>query len=330
MKPHIRSAHLALSFLLGLGISPTAWAQPADTLAALPRVQLSTEDIVTKLIQRNLERARALGAYQGTRIYRLEYHGFPGSRAAEMTVDVKYSTPGTKEFSIRSQKGSQLIIDRVFKRMLQSEKEAASEEKQSHVALNRDNYSSLWMATRARLRVWPTFFRWSRGPATNCCIAAASGWMLKTLPWSASMRSRRKILPSGPKRPGSNRFTQRWEISGSRCPIAAPVPFVWEAVHPSRLTTRITRLRPPLRSAHRARSRATGRNFETFNHQGHEGTRRKTLETKPSWYFCPAWSMRLAGRKNYQKRKTEPNAQSCRTTFSSELWTCNPPSTPPA
>ena len=140
MKPHIRSAHLALSFLLGLGISPTAWAQPADTLAALPRVQLSTEDIVTKLIQRNLERARALGAYQGTRIYRLEYHGFPGSRAAEMTVDVKYSTPGTKEFSIRSQKGSQLIIDRVFKRMLQSEKEAASEEKQSHVALNRDNY----------------------------------------------------------------------------------------------------------------------------------------------------------------------------------------------
>jgi outer membrane lipoprotein-sorting protein len=57
-----------------------------------------------------------------------------------MTVDVKYSTPGTKEFSIRSEKGSQLIIDRVFKRMLQSEKEAASEENQSRVALNRDNY----------------------------------------------------------------------------------------------------------------------------------------------------------------------------------------------
>lgn len=140
MKPHIRSAHLALSLLLGFGVSPGAFAQPSDTLAAVPHVRLSSEEIVTNLIQRNLERARALGAYQGTRIYRLEYHGFPGSRAAEMTVDVKYSTPGTKEFSIRSEKGSRLIIDRVFKRMLQSEKEAAAEENQSHVALNRDNY----------------------------------------------------------------------------------------------------------------------------------------------------------------------------------------------
>jgi hypothetical protein len=140
MKPHLRSAHLALSFLLSLGLSPIAWAQPADTLVTVPHIQLSTEEIVTHLIQRNLERARALSAYQGTRIYRLEYHGFPGSRAAEMTVDVKYVTPGTKEFSIRSEKGSQLIIDRVFKRMLQSEKEAASEENQSRVAINRDNY----------------------------------------------------------------------------------------------------------------------------------------------------------------------------------------------
>ncbi len=141
MKAHIRSAHLALSFLLGFGLPPGAFAQPSDTLAAVPHVQLNSEEIVTNLIQRNLERARALGAYQGTRIYRLEYHGFPGSRAAEMTVDVKYSTPGTKEFSIRSEKGSQLIIDRVFKRMLQSEKAAAAEENQSHVALNRDNYN---------------------------------------------------------------------------------------------------------------------------------------------------------------------------------------------
>ena len=60
---------------------------------------LSAEEVVNHLVQRNLERARALGAYQGTRIYRLEYHGFPGSRSAEMIVDVKYRTPGTKEFS---------------------------------------------------------------------------------------------------------------------------------------------------------------------------------------------------------------------------------------
>jgi len=56
-------------------------------------------------------------------------------------VDVKYRTPGTKDFSIRSEKGSQLIIERVFKRMLQSEKEAVTEENQSHIALNQDNYN---------------------------------------------------------------------------------------------------------------------------------------------------------------------------------------------
>ncbi len=141
MKSHNRSAHFTLSILLGLSFSQIAFGQPSDIVAAEPHVRLSTEEIVTNLIQRNLERARALGAYQGTRTYRLEYHGFPGSRTAEMTVDVKYSTPGTKEFNIRSEKGSQLIIDRVFKRMLQSEKDASAGENQSHVALNQENYS---------------------------------------------------------------------------------------------------------------------------------------------------------------------------------------------
>src|SRR4029079_19078605 len=88
MKPHLRSAHLALSFLLSLGLSPIAWAKPADTLVAVPHIQLSTEEIVTNLIQRNLERARALSAYQGTRIYRLDDPGFTGSRARETSGGV--------------------------------------------------------------------------------------------------------------------------------------------------------------------------------------------------------------------------------------------------
>jgi hypothetical protein len=137
MKPHIRSALFALSVLLGLGTWQAAGEQPSDVG---PHIRLSAEEIVTNLVRRNLERAQALGAYQGTRIYRLEYHGFPSSRSAEMTVDVKYRSPGTKEFSIRVQKGSQLLIDRVFQRLLQSEKEALTENNQNRVALNNDNY----------------------------------------------------------------------------------------------------------------------------------------------------------------------------------------------
>jgi hypothetical protein len=63
------------------------------------------------MVERNLERARALGAYQGTRVYHLEYRGFPSSRSAEMIVEVKYRSPGIKEFSIRSQNGSKFIVD---------------------------------------------------------------------------------------------------------------------------------------------------------------------------------------------------------------------------
>jgi hypothetical protein len=57
-----------------------------------------------------------------------------------MTVDVEYRSPGTKEFSIRSESGSHLLIERVFQRLLQSEKEALTEENQARVALNKDNY----------------------------------------------------------------------------------------------------------------------------------------------------------------------------------------------
>ena len=88
-----------------------------------------------------MERAQTLQAYEGTRIYRLEYRGFPGSRTAEMVVDVKYRAPATKEFTVRSETGSKVVIDRVFKKLLQSEQEALTAENQRHVALNPDNYA---------------------------------------------------------------------------------------------------------------------------------------------------------------------------------------------
>ena len=140
MEISFHSVRLLLPLLTGLGVSWAAAAQSSDTPAAGPPPLLSAEEIVTNLVQRNLERARALGAYQGTRVYQLEYHGFPGSRSAEMLVDIKYRSPGTKEFSIRSEKGSKLVIERVFKRMLQTEKEALTEENHGRVALNNDNY----------------------------------------------------------------------------------------------------------------------------------------------------------------------------------------------
>jgi outer membrane lipoprotein-sorting protein len=139
MELSFRTLCGVLSLLVGLGVMRVA-AGPLEPSAAGPLPTLSSDEIVTKMVENNLARARALGAYQGTRVYRLEYRGFPSSRSAEMTVDVKYRSPGTKDFSIRSEKGSKLIIDRVFKRVLQTEQEALSEQNQSRVALNQENY----------------------------------------------------------------------------------------------------------------------------------------------------------------------------------------------
>ena len=83
MKLPSRSARFTLSLLIGFGILQAAEAQISDAHVAAPRDELKAEEVVNRLVQRNLERARALGAYQGTRIYRLEYRGFPGSSLSQ-------------------------------------------------------------------------------------------------------------------------------------------------------------------------------------------------------------------------------------------------------
>src|SRR5580765_8610998 len=72
--------------------------QPAPPLAG----QLNAEQVVENLIRMNLARTQSLHSYESTRVYRLEYKGFPGGRTAEMVVSAKYRAPGTKEFEIVS------------------------------------------------------------------------------------------------------------------------------------------------------------------------------------------------------------------------------------
>jgi hypothetical protein len=131
------AAHPALTLMLftcmGLQLPAAAQQDPGPA-------PLNTDQVVHNLVCRNAERAQALLSYQGQRIYRLEYRGFPGARDAEMIVDVTYESPGTKHFIIHSATGSKVIIDRVFKKLLQSEQEALEAENLRRSALNEDNY----------------------------------------------------------------------------------------------------------------------------------------------------------------------------------------------
>jgi hypothetical protein len=119
------------------------WAPAGAQTAhrAAPQSGLGGDEVVNKLIQRNLERAQSLHAYEGLRTYRLDYRGFPSARTAEMVVEMKYESPRTKVFTVRSESGSKLVIDRVFKKLMASEQEALNEENQNQIALNRNNYN---------------------------------------------------------------------------------------------------------------------------------------------------------------------------------------------
>src|ERR1700761_2521355 len=136
----VRSLLLILLLLLCIRLQPPASAQQQGMSVPVANAPLRIEQVVANLVRMNLERAQALHAYHGTRIYRAEYRGFPGTRSAEMVVDVKYQSPGTKEFTIQSATGSRIIIDKVFKKLLEAEKEALAAETQRRIALNGDNY----------------------------------------------------------------------------------------------------------------------------------------------------------------------------------------------
>lgn len=130
---------IILPLLMVVALCQAVGAQePCAPLAN--RAPPSTEQVAHNLVQMNLRRTQALQAYQGRRVYRIEYHGFPGTRTAEMVVNVKYWSPGTKEFSIQSATGAKLLHDKVFNKLMEAEQEALGAEMQRRSALSDENY----------------------------------------------------------------------------------------------------------------------------------------------------------------------------------------------
>ena len=133
-------------------IAIIAWAtlNPVPRLAASDSgtpsaskssTSLSADQVVDNLVRKNQERAQALLHSEGTRVYHLTYRGFPGDRDADMTVEATYDSPSTKEFKVVSEHGSKLILNRVFRKLLEGEKEAAQPAISARTQLNRDNYT---------------------------------------------------------------------------------------------------------------------------------------------------------------------------------------------
>lgn len=111
--------------------------EPASSVKDAP---LPVLVVVENLQRKNALRAAALTRFEGTRIYRVQYRGFPGDHDAEMVVHMIFHAPSSKEFTVVSQTGSKFIGDRIFKKLLEGEQEAANEENRRLSALSTENY----------------------------------------------------------------------------------------------------------------------------------------------------------------------------------------------
>lgn len=102
-------------------------------LAALP-----ADTVVQKMMATSAWRSSELRGFRVTRTYHLQYHGFLGTRDAGMQVVSTYTAPDKLDFSIVSENGSKLLLNRVLLKLLDSEREAFRN--QSQIQLSPANY----------------------------------------------------------------------------------------------------------------------------------------------------------------------------------------------
>lgn len=125
-----RTYCLAGLFLAGIASS--------ETPLAVREPDPSTHGIVARMMEMDVARTAHLQEYTSIRHYRLENSRF--GKVVESTVRATYRAPGEKTFDILSQTGSTVIASRVFHRMLDTEREAASESLRLATRISPENY----------------------------------------------------------------------------------------------------------------------------------------------------------------------------------------------
>ena len=134
--------------LLGASLLLPIWAVAQDSAGVAVPARLSLSEIVAQMTQRNAERAKDLGHFEGRREYRLDYKGFPHDLHAEMVVQVSYSAPSTEEFTVVSQSGSSAILNRVIKPIMETERESLQPANYDSVQITAGNYNFILLDSR--------------------------------------------------------------------------------------------------------------------------------------------------------------------------------------
>ena len=90
------------------------------------------------MLRHNQARAEGLKHYQSVRHYEVNYTGYSAKIGAKLVVQADYDSISGKTFRVLSQSGSRLLVDKVLKRLLESEKDAARDK--NSTALTPANY----------------------------------------------------------------------------------------------------------------------------------------------------------------------------------------------
>lgn len=131
----LHNAARVLTTLVCLCFAGHAWPAKSESATS---TSLNSAQIVERMVLHNQVRTLSLKQYQSLRHYEVEYHGFSATLAAKMEVEVDYDLSSGKSFHIVSQSGSKLLCDKVLKRAIDSEKEAAQDK--GSTALSEANY----------------------------------------------------------------------------------------------------------------------------------------------------------------------------------------------
>lgn len=112
------------------------------TIAQQPVVSapLSADEVIARVVEMNNTRSKALEGYSSLRTYHLECHCL-SHKKADMVVRIQYLAPDKKDFAIESESGSGAVRDRVFKKLLEAERESMQQENQDRSAIRPENYT---------------------------------------------------------------------------------------------------------------------------------------------------------------------------------------------
>ncbi len=114
----------AFVFLVVVPSAARAQAAMSVPVGGLPP---TAAQIVQEMQSHNAARAAGLKHYHSLRHYTVEYRGFSARIAAKMDVEADYDAASGKSFRVVSQSGSNLLVDKVLKRLVESEKDASDQ-----------------------------------------------------------------------------------------------------------------------------------------------------------------------------------------------------------